>query len=124
MLTDAFPFLLPENVGGGLPASLRSLADDLDRIRAGAAPRTEDLADAPLIVDWHGLLSPLGLRLIGFVTGHPLLGNRPAMTSQLWTADPGGRWIRTLTRFYRLGEASHITGSDQPGTSSGVEGGL
>jgi hypothetical protein len=122
MLTEVFPFLLPENVGGSLPARLRDLADDLDRVRAGAAPREEDLALAPLIVDWHALLSPLGLRLIGFVTGHPLLGNCPAMTSQVWAADPGGRWIRTLTRFYRLGEASRITGSDQPGNSSVIEG--
>lgn len=122
MLTEVFPFLLPENVGGSLPARLRDLADDLDRVRAGAAPREEDLARAPLIVDWHALLTPLGLRLIGFVTGHPLLGNRPAMTSQVWAADPGGRWIRTLTRFYRLGEASRIAGSEQSGNSSIIEG--
>jgi hypothetical protein len=124
MLTDAFPFLLPENVGGGLPARLRDLADDLDRVRAGAAPREEDLARAPLIVDWRTVLSPLGLRLIGEVAGHPLLGDRTALTSQLWAADPGGQWIRTLSRFYRLGATSPIGGSGRPESSSGIEGGL
>lgn len=124
MLTDAFPFLLPENVGDGLPARLRDLADDLDRIWAGAAPSVDDLARAPLITDWHGTLSPLGLRLAGLVAGHPLLGDRAALTSQLWAADPGGQWIRTLSRFYRLGEASPIGGSGRPENTSDIEGGL
>jgi hypothetical protein len=103
MLTAVFPFLLPRNIERELPARLRSLADDLEDIRRGDAPRADVLAGAPLIVDWYATLSPLGLRLTGFVAGHPLLGNRPAMTSQVWAADAAGKWIRTLTRFYKLG---------------------
>jgi hypothetical protein len=50
------------------------------------------------------MLTPAGVRLIGEVSDHPLLGDRPAITSPLWAADPDGRWIRTTSRFYRLGE--------------------
>jgi hypothetical protein len=121
MLTDAFPFLLPEHVGDSLPERLRSLAGDLERIRLGTGPRPDECTHAPLITDWHTVLSPLGLRLMGFVTDHPLLGNRTAMTSQVWAADSNGRWIRTLTRFYRLGAASR-THTDPP--QSDFEGGL
>lgn len=103
MLTENFPFLLPCNVGNAIPAALRRLADDLDRLRAGTAPAAAELANAPLIVDWRCVLSPAGLCLAGFVAGHPLLGNRPARTSQLWAADAGGRWVRTLSRYYRVG---------------------
>jgi hypothetical protein len=103
MLTEVFPFLLPRNIERGLPVLLRSLAADLDGIRHGAAPGANALADAPLIVEWHATLTPVGLRLAGFVAGHPLLGNRPAMTSQVWVADPAGKWVRTLSRFYKLG---------------------
>jgi hypothetical protein len=103
MLTEVFPFLLPRNIERGVPALLRSLAADLEGIRDGVAPGASVLADAPLIVEWHATLTPVGLRLAGFVAGHPLLGNRPAMTSQVWVADPAGKWVRTLSRFYKLG---------------------
>lgn len=106
MLTDDFPFLLPSNVGGDLPARLRNLADDLVQIGTGAGSGADELANAPLITEWRTVLSPLGLRLLGSVTDHPLLRDRAAMTSQVWAADSEGRWIRTLTRFYRLGAAS------------------
>jgi hypothetical protein len=106
MLTDDFPFLLPEHVGGNLPAKLRSLAADLDRVCAGVSPVVADLAEAPLIVGWRTVLSPVGLRLVGHVTDHPILGDRAAMTSQLWAADSQGQWVRTLSRFYRLGSSS------------------
>jgi hypothetical protein len=103
MLTEIFPFLLPRNIEHDLSARLRSLAADLDEIRRGAGPCADVLADAPLIVEWYATLTPLGLRLAGFVAGHPLLGNRPALTSQLWVVDPAGKWVRTLNRFYKLG---------------------
>jgi hypothetical protein len=106
MLSADFPFLLPANIEVELPDRLRSLADDLEDIRDGNAPRAEVLAVAPLVVDWKVTLTLFGLRLTGFVAGHPLLGNRLAMTSQLWAADPAGKWVRTLSRFYKLGIAA------------------
>ncbi|MBR1133285.1 DUF6634 family protein [Bradyrhizobium iriomotense] len=107
MLTDDFPFLLPCHIEPELAAKLRTLADDLERIRVGHAPVAFDLAEAPLIVDWHPVISPLGLRLMGFVAGHPRVGNTHAMTSQVWAAGRDGAWIRTLSRFYRLGLPRH-----------------
>jgi hypothetical protein len=107
MITENFRFLLPRYIEPDLAAKLRVLADDLDRIRAGRAPTKAELAKAPLIVDWRLVLSPVGLRLMGFVAGHPRLGNTHAMTSQVWAAGADGAWIRTLSRFYRLGLPLH-----------------
>jgi hypothetical protein len=111
MLTDDFPFLLPRHVEPDLAAKLRVLADDLERIAAATAPTAAELANAPLLVDWRCVLSAAGLRLLGRVTGHPRLGDTDVMTSQLWAADSDGTWIRTLSRFYRLG----------PGCDDGLE---
>ena len=119
MLTKNFPFLLPCNVGTAIPATLRHLADELDRIRAGTAPTSEELASAPLIVDWRCVLTPVGLSLAGFVAGHPLLGTRPAQTSQLWAADSGGRWVRTLTRYYKLGISADRRPSEDADATEG-----
>jgi hypothetical protein len=118
MLTTAFPFLLPDRIGAGIPATLRDLADDLERIHSSKAPTKEQLAQAPLLVDWTCVISPFGMRLMGFVAGHPLLGNRNAMTSQIWAADAAGTWIRTLSRFYRLG-IPHCRLADMPGDLKG-----
>jgi hypothetical protein len=107
MLTDNFRFLLPSYVEPDLAEKLHILADDLDRIRVGRAPVEADLAEAPLMVDWRPVISPHGLRLLGFVAGHPRLGNTHAMTSQVWAAGADGTWIRTLSRFYRLGLPLH-----------------
>jgi hypothetical protein len=103
MIADEFPFLLPRHIEPDLAAKLRILADDLERIAAGAAPTAAELADAPVMFDWRSVLSPAGLRLFGRVTGHPRLGDTDAMTSQLWAAGDDGTWIRTLSRFYNLG---------------------
>lgn len=119
MLTENFPFLLSCNVGSAIPTTLRRLADDLDRLRAGTAPAAAELATAPLIVDWRCVLTPVGLSLAGFVAGHPLLGTRPARTSQLWAADADGRWVRTLSRYYRLGISADRS---PPGDADATEG--
>jgi Family of unknown function (DUF6634) len=106
MLTELFPFLLPCHIERGLPSRLRRLADDLEKLRSGGEPTSAELASAPLIEDWRVVLTPMGLRMDGFVSNHPLLGTRHTLISQLWAADADGRWVRTLSRFYRLGESS------------------
>jgi hypothetical protein len=103
MLTTNFLFLLPRHIEAAMPAKLRELAADIEHIHSGEGPTRVELASAPLIVGWHSALTPVGLRLIGFVAGHPRLGNTAAMMSQIWAADAEGTWIRTLSRFYRLG---------------------
>jgi hypothetical protein len=95
--------LAPDAITPDLTARLRALADDLDRIAAGEAPTTADLAHAPLLVDWRLMLTWAGVGLVGFVAGHPLRGSRTIATSPLWVLDPELRWARTLSRFYRLG---------------------
>jgi hypothetical protein len=89
-------------------------------------PADAKLASAPLLVDWRCVLTPVGLRLAGFVAGHPLLGNRAAMTSQVWVASADGRWIRTLSRYYRLGipAGAHLLAAvDEPADHDGKAGG-
>src|SRR5260370_461490 len=105
MLTDGHRFLLPQHLEPDLARRLRDLADDVGRIRNGSAPSDAVLAEAPAIRDWHSEITPVGLRLIGRVSGHPRLGSTTAMTSQVWAADERGTWIQTLNRFYRLGPA-------------------
>lgn len=129
MLTELFPFLLPCRIERGLPARLCGLADDLERIRGGAAPTDAELARAPLIQDWQLVLTPLGLRMAGLVSDHPRLGTRKALISQIWAADAENRWVRTLSRFYRLGRAAmpdlagpagRLITSDENGTPNEV----
>lgn len=127
MLTTDFPFLLPCHIEAEMPVKLRDLAADLERIRSGEGPTEAELATAPLIVGWHSALTPVGLRLIGFVTGHPRLGNTAAMTAQIWAADAEGTWIRTLSRFYRLGVPFRQDAAeprDRSDPSSDFDGGL
>jgi hypothetical protein len=114
MLTELFPFLLPHHIERGLPARLCCLADDLERIRGGDGPTDAELARAPLIEDWQVVLTPLGLRMAGLVSDHPRLGTRQALISQIWAADADGLWVRTLSRFYRLGSSAEaeLAGAD------------
>jgi hypothetical protein len=102
-MTPDIGMLSPDAITSGLTARLRRLADDLDRIAALTAPADEELAQAPLLVDWRLVLSLSGLSLTGFVAGHALLGSGYIVTSPLWVLDPDLRWARTLSRFYRLG---------------------
>ncbi|MGX9390233.1 DUF6634 family protein [Nitrobacteraceae bacterium UC4446_H13] len=95
-------------------------------------PFLDPIQSAPLIDEWIIAQTPAGLQLIGNITGRPHLRGRMAMTSPLWFADPAGRWVRTLSRFYRLGTSadpntmrqvlSKMAGSNAPGDDDGSEG--
>jgi hypothetical protein len=81
-------------------AGLREAA----RIRSGFVPGEAELADAPLLSGWA--VQPLtnGLvRLVGFVSGHPLLPDGCVTTSAILAADEQAGWARTVSRYYRLG---------------------
>lgn len=105
------------NTARGGPASieykietLERLLADLKRIRDGQGPTEDELAEAPII---HGYeiehrLAPV---LRGLIFGHPLLGTTIGTTSDLWFIAPDKRWVRTLSRFYRLGDKKH-SGAD------------
>jgi hypothetical protein len=103
MLTRLFPFLDPAHTTPDLARRLRALADDCDRLERSRTVSPLLLRSAPLLKDWMPAMTPAGLHLIGNASGHPVHGNRRVMTTQLWFADPDGNWIRTLSRFYRLG---------------------
>jgi len=116
MLTDRFRFLAPQNIEARLADHLRSLARDMERISNGSAPTEAELAQAPTLERWRPLVTPVGVRLSGFVSGHPRLGDTTAMTSPLWAADGEDRWVRTLSRFYRLARPDVGAGDGWYGT--------
>jgi len=81
------------------------------RVRAAldaseTSPAPDTLATAPLLDPWQVVVSsraPVAI-LLGSVTDHPRLPDGPVETSVLLALDPQGRWARTLSRWYRLGE--------------------
>jgi hypothetical protein len=103
MLTQQFPFLDPIHATTDLIARLRALADDAARLQQTRSISPARLQTAPLLKYWVPLRRSEGLRLIGQVSGHPLIKGPMIMTSPLWFADPKDRWVRTLSRYYRLG---------------------
>lgn len=102
MLTQHFPFLDPRHATPAVTARLRSLAEDTGRFEIDASFVPGLLHSAPIIDNYVPVVHSLGLVLVGEVVGHPHISSR-IRTSQLWFADPTGQWVRTLSRFYRLG---------------------
>ncbi len=84
---------------------LEALIADLKRIAAGEAPTPADLADAPLLIGWN-MSTRYAPCLAGMVADHPLLGMSEIRTSQVWAGDFSGRWVRTYSRWYRLGASA------------------
>jgi hypothetical protein len=107
MLTQLFPFLDPAHITPDLGRRLRALADDCDRLQLRCSISPILLRSAPLLEDWLPAMTPEGVRLIGYASGHPIHGDRMVMTTALWWAGRDGTWVRTLSRFYRLGRPAH-----------------
>jgi hypothetical protein len=103
MLTQQFPFLDPATITIDLAERLHRLARDGARLAQLSLVPPAQLQAAPLLDSYRPIVTSLGVRLVGHVTGHPELGTRDVVTSQLWWADPNGAWVRTLSRYYRLG---------------------
>ncbi|WP_338053876.1 DUF6634 family protein [Tardiphaga robiniae] len=116
MLIRAFPFLDPRRIPSGLSERLQSLAADCALLERNPAFVSARLRTAPILDRYSPVLSPLGLQLVGDVTGHPQLGSRKIVTSQVWFADPEDRWVRTLSRFYRLGRPGESDPRSSPST--------
>ena len=100
MLTKKFPFLDPAHITPGLTRRLRALADDCARLGLEYPVSPTLLQSAPL---WTPAMTPRGVVPVGLVSGHPIQGDRSVISSPVWFADPDGNWVRTLSRFYRLG---------------------
>jgi hypothetical protein len=97
MLTQLYPFLDPSHITAGLIDRLRALADDAAHLQRTRMAFPSLLQTAPFLEYWVPVQRPEGVRLVGQVE------DRMIITSPLWFADPGGTWIRTLSRSYRLG---------------------
>tara|TARA_E500000318_G_scaffold81496_1_gene76760 strand:+ start:10374 stop:10718 length:345 start_codon:yes stop_codon:yes gene_type:complete len=88
---------------------LERLLADLKRIRDGDLPSKAELTEAPLI-DEYAVAERTFPVLQGYVHGHPALGTTWCRTTELWVIAPDLGWVRTLSRFYRLGMASFDDG--------------
>lgn len=103
MLTKQFPFLDPARITSDLTDRLQQLAEDCALLTQFGTASPSQLRTAPLLDRYRPVITSPGVCLTGYVTGHPVLGSRVVVTSQLWWADPKGTWVRTLSRYYRLG---------------------
>jgi hypothetical protein len=103
MLTQLYPFLDPVRITADLAPRLRALADDCDHLALHPRVSPALLRGTPRLEQWLPVLSPEGVHLAGHVIGHPIQGDGFVMTTALWFADPDDTWVRTLSRFYRLG---------------------
>ena len=83
-----------------------ALLDDLQRLADGWRPAAADLAAALVLEGWYICLYPGSDRLAmcGFVADHPRLGRGIITTSPIMAADFSGGWVRTCSRFYRIGD--------------------
>jgi hypothetical protein len=81
---------------------MRALLHDLETIRAGRRPSSQEIASAPQLIDWRFLLAPDGLRLTGKVVGHPVHGARDRIaTSPVYAIDSKHHaWARSRNRFF------------------------
>jgi hypothetical protein len=102
MLTQLYPFLDPSHITAGLIDRLRALADDAAHLQRTRSVSPSLLQTAPLLEYWVPVQRLQGVRLVGQVE------DRMIITSPLWFADPDGTWIRTLSRFYRLGPPANL----------------
>lgn len=74
------------------------------RLHKGELPTNADLAAAPLLEGWAlEEVAPGLFRLVGVVTGHPLLADGWCSTSVLLFIAADRTWARTVSRLYRLG---------------------
>jgi hypothetical protein len=117
MLTRFFRFLDPTLISPDLAPRLRRLADDCEQLKAHGIVTPQMLRNAPLLEAWTPALTPEGLHLVGRAFGLPVHGDRTVMTSQLWWADPEGQWMRSLSRFYRLGSPINVDDLRGPGAT-------
>lgn len=118
MLTETFPFLHPAQITREMSERLQSLAKDCLLLENDVLFVSARLRKAPLLDRYLPVVTPLGLHLVGHVTNHPLLGSCKIATSQVWIADPEGSWVRTLSRFYRLGQPAASDDSERNVASS------
>ena len=90
---------------------LAALAADLQRIASGDAPSAEELAAAPVLSNWI-LYNVDAVAARGIVQSHPILPDGPCWTSEVAVYSPRERWVRTLSRWYVLGDPAPTFGGE------------
>lgn len=71
---------------------------------AEAGPSALELESAPELDLWRPQITVIGeLVLEGNVRDHPVLGDKAIITSPVIALDPDKHWVRTASRWYRLG---------------------
>lgn len=96
----------PHGILGDLPQEIFRLKDllvALEGIGSGLAPSTSELDEAPIIDHWVEATRPQ-LCLAGQIYGHPTVRGPLGITSEVWAMAPELGWVRTYSRFYRLGQ--------------------
>lgn len=64
--------------------------------------------DAPMMDQYLIVLQGQKMNLQGWADGHPRLGTTLIQTSLLIYVTEDGRWARTLSRWYQLGDAQQL----------------
>ena len=81
------------------------LEQDLRRMLQEGGPTRDELAKAPVLSRWRLIAHPDDgfPSLVGIVTGHPVVGPGPVITSPVAAIGLTGEWARTVSRLYALG---------------------
>lgn len=85
-----------------------NILDALDEAERGPGP--DDMADAPLIENWWIEDIMGALRARGDLSGHPTICDPHVTTSAIFGFNAAAGWMRTQSRFYRLGLPLAIDG--------------
>lgn len=94
-----------------LVQKIKAAAADLGRLEEGWLPSQADLRDAVILEDWMIAGDPITGQTVfwGRSIGHPILGDRMITTSPLIWISEDRTIARTLSRWYRLGQAANIS---------------
>jgi len=87
---------------------IASIAADAVRLATPDAQIEQALANAPTINNW-AIGMPTAFGLTGDVTGHPRVADGRIQTSAAYFIARDFSWVRTMNRFFRLGEPMPAT---------------
>lgn len=77
---------------------------------AERGPTSDELASAPMIDQWWLEMIGGWLRALGDLSGHPDIQEPHVTTSPVLGFDVDAGWLRTRSRFYRLGRQLELAG--------------
>jgi hypothetical protein len=112
------PDMSPEEFLASYSSEGRALRDDLNalvadarRLAQGWQPSNEDLLASPLLDGWRmGIVDPT-IAIRGFISGHPTEPDGSGVEcGPVLVFQDDAIWIRTLSRFYRLGRHADDNG--------------